>query len=154
MQQDLGRAIRAAKRPRDLAVVHAERETHDQCLPPVVWELLHAFQEWAAHGGGEAAEATTSAAAEAASTWQRLNEHVATGGAECRYCPVCQVISTVRQTSPEVRAHLTSAASSLLQAAAGLLATQVPEDGRGRGSADGFEKIDLDPGDDSDWEED
>ena len=117
-------------------------------------KLLHAFQEWAAHGGGEAAEATTSAAADAASTWQRLNEHVATGGADCRYCPVCQVISTVRQTSPEVRAHLTSAASSLLQAAAGLLATQVPEDGRGRGSADGVEKIDLDPGDGSDWEED
>ena len=117
-------------------------------------KLLHALQDWAGSSGGEYADATASAAAGAAATWQRLNEHVATGGPECRYCPVCQVIAAVRQTSPEVRAHLTSAASSLLQAAAGLLATQVPEDGRGRSSDGGVEKIDLDPGDDSDWEED
>ena len=117
-------------------------------------KLLHALQDWAGSSGGECADATASAAAGAASAWERLNEHVATGAPECRYCPVCQVIAGVRQTSPEVRAHLTSAASSLLQAAAGLLATQVPEDDRGRGSDGGVEKIDLDPGDDSDWEED
>jgi len=113
-------------------------------------KLLHALQDWAGHTGGEQTEATASAAA---SPWQHLNEHVATGAPECRYCPVCQVIGAVRQTSPEVRAHLTSAASSLLQAAAGLLATQVPEDARGRGSG-GVERIDLDPDDDEDWEED
>jgi hypothetical protein len=117
-------------------------------------KLLNALQDWAGHSGGDHTDAATSAAEGAASAWQRLNEHVATGAAECRYCPVCQVIAGVRQTSPEVRAHLTSAASSLLQAAAGLLATQVPEEGRGRGSDGGVEKIDLDPGDDSDWEED
>jgi hypothetical protein len=116
--------------------------------------LLQALQDWAGSSGGEYVDAAASAASGAASTWQRLNEHVATGGPECRYCPVCQVIAAVRQTSPEVRAHLTSAAASLLQAAAGLLATQVPEDARGRSSDGGVEKIDLDPGDDSVWEED
>jgi hypothetical protein len=119
-------------------------------------KLLHALQDWAGATGGEYADATATAAAGAASTWQRLNEHVATGAPECRYCPVCQAISAVRQTSPEVRAHLTSAASSLLQAAAGLLATQVPEDARGRSSDAGVEKIDVDvdAGDESGWEED
>lgn len=117
-------------------------------------KLLHALQDWAGHSGGQHADAAAGVAAGAASTWQRLNAHVATGGPECRYCPVCQVIAAVRQTSPEVREHLTSAASSLLQAAAGLLATQVPEDARGRSPDGGVEKIDLDPGDDSDWEED
>ncbi len=57
-----------------------------------------------------------------------VNEHVATGGADCRYCPVCQLIGVVRTTSPEVRAHLTTAAGSLLQAVAGIMATHVPQD--------------------------
>ena len=40
MDQDLGRAVGAAQRPGDLAVVHAEREAHDQRLAPVVGEML------------------------------------------------------------------------------------------------------------------
>ena len=56
-----------------------------------------------------------------------VDAHLATGSEECRYCPVCRIISVVRQTSPEVRAHLGDAAGSLLQAAAGLLATQPPD---------------------------
>lgn len=61
-------------------------------------------------------------------------------GGDCRWCPVCQVVHVVRQTSPEVRAHLAVAASSLMQAAAGLLAP--PErPGAARGPV---EKIDLD----------
>jgi len=71
-----------------------------------------------------------------------VDEHVATGGAECRYCPVCRAVHLVRETSPEVRAHLTSAVSSLVQAAAGLLATHVPEEHRS--GATGVERIDLD----------
>lgn len=77
-----------------------------------------------------------------------VNDHVATGGAGCRYCPVCQLIGVVRATSPEVRAHLLSAAGSLVQAASGLLATHVPtqsdqaeRDRSGRGPV---EHIDLD----------
>jgi len=69
---------------------------------------------------------------------------VATGGEDCRFCPVCQVIHAVRTTNPEVKAHLASAASSLLHAAAGVLATQVPRPDR----PTGVEKIDL--GDDDD----
>ena len=80
-------------------------------------KLLNALQDWA------------------------TERHVATGGPECAFCPVCQVIHTVRGASPEVRTHLATAASSLLQAAAGLLATRVPESGPERA---GVQKIHLD----------
>ena len=63
-----------------------------------------------------------------------------------RYCPICQTVHVVRQTSPEVRAQLATAATSLLQAAAGLMATAVPDD-RARGG--GVEHIDLDDLDDA-----
>lgn len=76
---------------------------------------------------------------------RRAEEHLATGGADCRWCPVCQLIAVVRQTSPEVRGHLTAAAGSLMQAAAALLAT--PPHGQGQQ----VEKIDLD--DESVWDE-
>ena len=51
-----------------------------------------------------------------------LSEHVATGDAECLYCPICRTMHAVRGASPEVRDQLATAASSFLQAAAGLLA--------------------------------
>ena len=74
-----------------------------------------------------------------------LNEHLAeslaTGSAECTWCPVCRTVHAVRQTSPEVRAHLVSAAGSLIQAASGFLTTAVPPEGRPGG---GVEHIDLD----------
>lgn len=124
-------------------------------------KLLQALQGWAKESSGEYAEAAASAAEGAASTWQLLNQHVATGGAECRYCPLCQVISAVRSTSPEVRQHLSTAASSLLQAAAGMLATDVSGAARrGRQHAGPVEKIDLgdeaasqDPDDVDTWED-
>jgi len=113
-------------------------------------KLLHALQDWAKDSGSEYAGAAASAAEGAASAVHRIDEHIATGSAECTYCPVCRVISTVRETSPEVRQHLTTAATSLLHAAAGLLATNVPEPSKGR--RDGpVEKIDLS---DDDWEDD
>jgi len=113
-------------------------------------KLLHALQDWAKESGSEYAGAAASAAEGAASAVHRIDEHIATGSAECTYCPVCRVISTVRETSPEVRQHLTTAATSLLHAAAGLLATNVPE--RSKGRRDGpVEKIDLS---DDDWEDD
>jgi hypothetical protein len=113
-------------------------------------KLLHALQDWAKESGSEYAGAAASAAEGAASAVHRIDEHIATGSAECTYCPVCRVISTVRETSPEVRQHLTTAATSLLHAAAGLLATSVPEPSQRR--RDGrVEKIDLS---DDDWEDD
>ena len=113
-------------------------------------KLLQALQDWAKESGSEYAGAAASAAEGAASAVHRIDEHIATGSAECTYCPVCRVISAVRETSPEVRQHLTTAATSLLHAAAGLLATNVPEPSKGR--RDGpVEKIDLS---DDDWEDD
>jgi hypothetical protein len=101
-------------------------------------------------GEGNAGTVKAAAAARAAAAMRRVNEHVATGGEDCRYCPVCQAIAAVRSTSPEVRQHLSSAASSLMQAAAGLLATTVPEDA-GRRSAP-VERIDLGEGS-GEWED-
>ena len=121
-------------------------------------KLLSALQGWAKETGGDYADATDAAAAGAASVLHRIDEHVATGGADCRYCPVCQVISVVRSTSPEVRDHLATAATSLMHAAAGMLATQVPEQkpGQQQGSSGPVQKIDLDDSsdDDDEWKDD
>ncbi len=76
-----------------------------------------------------------------------VHDHIATGAPECAWCPVCRTVAAVRQTSPEVRAHLTSAASSLMLAVSGMMATHPA----GRDGT--VERIDLD--DDSDaWPED
>ena len=53
---------------------------------------------------------------------REVDEHLATGDAECLYCPICRTVHAVRQASPEVKAQLASAASAFLEAAAGLLA--------------------------------
>ena len=81
-----------------------------------------------------------------------MNEHVATGAPECSYCPICRTVHVVRQASPEVRAQLALAASSLMQAAAGLLAAAVPQERR-RGARWPVEHIDLDENPDADWPE-
>lgn len=58
---------------------------------------------------------------EAMGAWARgaaesVDEHLATGSAECTICPLCQVISAVRGTRPEVVEHLADAAGSLVAA--------------------------------------
>lgn len=86
-------------------------------------KLLGALSDWAReHGGG-------------------FSEHLATGAPECTYCPLCRTVHVVRQASPEVRAHLTVAAASLMQAAAGLLAAAADEPRTHQGPV---EHIDLD----------
>lgn len=80
----------------------------------------------------------------ALSGWARdasrgLDEHLATGAPECTACPVCRTVHAVRELGPDVKAQLASAATSLLSAAAGLLATDVPDT-----HAAGAEHIDLD----------
>lgn len=114
-------------------------------------KLLGALSDWARdHGAdvgeGLAAGGLSGLAAQAAASAREINEHVATGAAECAYCPVCRAVHAVRQTSPEVRAHLSTAAASLLQAAAGLLASvPAPDSEQGSsGRAPGVERIDLD----------
>lgn len=126
-------------------------------------KLLGALQDWAKEGAGDTADAAGAAAAGAAGALHDLNEHIATGGEDCRYCPVCQVISAVRETSPEVKAHLATAATSLLHAAAGVLATKVPDDTSARRQGAGgpasrdsgsVERIDLsDDSDEEVWED-
>ena len=110
-------------------------------------KLLGALSEWARDQGTDYAGTAAGAANSFAQTVHEVNEHIATGSADCRYCPVCQVIHVVRQTSPEVRAHLSVAASSLMHAAAGLLATHT----NGQSTSSPVEKIDLD--DDTDWDD-
>jgi hypothetical protein len=112
-------------------------------------KLLHALQGWAKESGSEYGGATAAAADAAASMAQQVNEHVAAGGVECTYCPVCRMIAAVRSTSPEVRQHLSVAATSLMHAAAELMATDVA--GASDRSKDAATtKIDLD----DDWEDD
>lgn len=108
-------------------------------------KLFAALSGWAKEQGTDYAGSAAGAASAMSEALHDVNEHIATGSAECKYCPVCQVIAAVRATSPEVKAHLAIAASSLMQAAAGVLATQVPD-----GKASPVEKIDLD--DEGPWE--
>lgn len=112
-------------------------------------KLLGALQGWATEAGTGRADAAGAARSGAARALHDVNEHIATGGQECTYCPVCQVISLVRGTSPEVKQHLTAAATSLVSAAAGLLATHVPKDGPDEGP---LEHIDI--SEDDEWEDD
>jgi hypothetical protein len=100
---------------------------------------------WGDRPGGGASGLAGHAARTLRDLDDHLGEHLATGAPECTYCPVCRTVHAVRQTSPEVRAHLRTAAGALVQAAAGWLATTVPD----QGSADrstGVEHIDLDGG--------
>lgn len=96
--------------------------------------LLKALQDWTRDSSGGAAMPTGGLLTD-------LDEHIATDGKDCQYCPVCHLIAAVRTTSPEVKHHLSVAASSLLQAAAHVL-TASPT---GRGTdKDPVERIDLD----------
>src|SRR4051812_42950496 len=45
VNQHLGRPVRAAECARDLAVVHAEREAHDQGVAPVVGQVLEVLHD-------------------------------------------------------------------------------------------------------------
>jgi hypothetical protein len=78
----------------------------------------------------------------------QFGEHLATGAPECTWCPVCRTVHAIRETSPEVRDHLTSAATSLMLAISGMMA---PPAGRARSAdTDQVERIELD----DDWPED
>jgi hypothetical protein len=102
-------------------------------------KLFGALSDWAREQGHDYAGTASGAADALGGVLHDVNEHLATDSAECRYCPVCQVVHVVRRTSPEVRTHLVQAATSLMQAAAGLLATRTDTQPR-----PGVERIDLD----------
>jgi hypothetical protein len=106
-------------------------------------KLLGALSGWAReHGEG----VSSTAGSMAGSVVDELHEHLATGSPECAWCPVCRTVAAVRQTSPEVRAHLAEAASSFMLAFSGMVVTTAP-------SREGdVERIDLD--DEAEWPED
>ena len=114
-------------------------------------KLLAALQGWAKDTGGDHAAASAEGAAQSASAiFREINEHIATDGANCKYCPLCQVISTARQLSPEVKEHLASATTSLLRAIIRAMARDVQDPTQQR-SGPPVEKIDLS---DDGWEDD
>lgn len=135
-------------------------------------KLLGALSDWAKDTGGDAGAglgATLSGlAGHAAERLGEVNEHLATGAPECTYCPVCRTVHAVRETSPEVKAHLLSAASSFLQAVSGVLASTPAAPGTGspggRGASGGtsggasgsagLQRIDLDGDDGDDGDDD
>jgi Family of unknown function (DUF5304) len=82
--------------------------------------LVEALTQWARTGAGEMP--------------------IATGGAECRVCPFCQLLAVVRHTRPETFAHLAEAGSSLMAAVRTVVEThRSREQDRG-----GVEHINLD----------
>ncbi|HWU22769.1 MAG TPA: hypothetical protein VN088_14635 [Nocardioides sp.] len=108
-------------------------------------KLFGALADLARQHTGDTMGGIGAMAGQAASFAHEVDEHIATDSPECRYCPVCRVIHLARQTTPEVRAHLMTAATSLLQAAAGMLETVPPPadaDEHRRGPE--VERIDLD----------
>ncbi len=66
---------------------------------------------------------------------------LATGSAECRVCPVCQLLAVVRQTRPEVFGHLADASSSFVAAVRTAVESHAEH---GAGGRHGVERIDLD----------
>ena len=120
----------------------------DQAVGTVAEEaakLLGALSGWAREHGDGLSEGFSQGMSSVA---DELQQHLSTGSPECAWCPVCRAVAAVRSTSPEVKAHLTNAASSLAMALSGLLATRPP-------SRDaGVERIRLDDVDDADAEED
>lgn len=111
-------------------------------------KLFGALADLARQQGTEVGASLGGLVDHAGSLAKEVNDHIATDSAECRYCPVCRVVHAVRETSPEVKTHLLTAATSLLQAAAGMLETPAPDQaGPQRGPE--VQRIDLDGGDDA-----
>jgi hypothetical protein len=104
-------------------------------------KLFSALQDWAQQAGSDPAGTTEPEVSPLAAGLRGITDHLATGGPECVWCPVCQVIHRVRRASPEVREHLATAASSLLQAVAALLEPHAASAGDREGT--GLEHIDL-----------
>lgn len=109
-------------------------------------KLFGVLSGWARDHAGEAGEGLSGLASQAASAVHGIDGHLSTGSTECTVCPLCRTVHAVRQLSPEVKAHLATAAASLAQAAAALLATPDPRGADG----DDVEHIALD----DDWPED
>lgn len=106
-------------------------------------KLFGALSGWAREQATDAGDGLSDLASQAASSAHDLNSHLATSAPECTVCPVCRTMHAVRQLSPEVTAHLTSAVSSLAQAAVALLATTQQSTPRQDRREYGVEHIDV-----------
>lgn len=69
---------------------------------------------------------------------------LANGSAECRVCPVCQLLSVVRTTRPEVFGHLADASSSFVAALRTAVESHAAHGGSSGAGRGGVEHIDLD----------
>jgi hypothetical protein len=79
---------------------------------------------------------------EALSEWARGHSDdvpLATGAAECKLCPLCQLVSLMRQARPETFAHLLDATAALAAAM-----RTVVESHQHDAASTGVERIDLD----------
>jgi hypothetical protein len=124
-----------------------DAEPHDVgSLGEEAAKLLGALSGWAREHAAEAGDGLSGLASHATASAHDLDDHLATGAAECTVCPLCRTISAVRQVSPEVTAHLSAAVSSLAQAAAALMAT-APQPGPGPTDVEHIDVTD-------DWPED
>lgn len=101
-------------------------------------KLLGALQDWASESGAGQAGAAAKGVAEGLSS---LGDHVG-HGQDCRYCPLCQALRLIRETSPEVRDNLAVAIGALAQAATTALRQGSTPDGGAPGT--GPSRIDLD----------
>jgi hypothetical protein len=107
-------------------------------------KLFGALSGWARDHGGDLSDSLGDFAGHAADAVRNVDDHLATGAPECQWCPVCRTVHAIREVSPEVRDHLASAAASLMQAAAGVLAASQQQ---ASARQTGVEHIDLDPED-------
>ncbi len=112
-----------------------ERDLAVGSLAEEASKLLGALDDWAREQTGGLGDTASGVSGHAAA--RDLDAHLATGSAECTVCPVCRAMHAVRQLSPEVTAHLTSAAASLVQAVGAILATAAPESSADRSSGTG-----------------
>ncbi|UFN45597.1 hypothetical protein [Nocardioides okcheonensis] len=115
--------------------------------------LLGALSGWARDHADDAGDGLAGLAAQAAASARDLDDHLATGAAECTVCPICRTVHAVRQLGPEVTGHLAAAVTSLAHAANALLATHDAGRGAARRQPDGrgdVEHVDLDDPDLSD----
>jgi hypothetical protein len=118
----------------------------DDAVPPPVGsvgeeaaKLLGALSGWALEHGPHLGEGVEDLVGRVSDSLHDVDEHLATGSAECTVCPICRLVHSVRGLPPEVRGHLAAAAVSLGRAVGAVLSP--PPQG---GPNDGVEHIDLD----------
>ena len=110
-------------------------------------KLFGALSGWAREQAGEAGEGLQTSLPRPLPRPTSSTSTSRPASAECTVCPICRTVHAVRQMSPEVKAHLATAATSLAQAAAASWRRTLLADGD---RPSDVEHIDLD----GEWPED